>query len=96
MRKQPANKRYLCRCGSVKGNHSKRCSRCAGIPDRGSRTKQVITEVANGLTFKEIALKWNRSLKTVEYHWGAAKAKFHLHSQVDAVKCALRNEWISL
>lgn len=60
------------------------------------RLRQVIVGISEGQTFKQIAGNWGRSVKTVEWAWHKAKRKYGLKTQVDAVKFALRQKWITL
>jgi DNA-binding NarL/FixJ family response regulator len=81
-------------CGGVKADKNKLCWECRYKTK--DRIQQVITGLANSKTLKEIAQEWGRSVKTVEYFWAGAKAKFGLQCYQDCVKHAYREGWITL
>lgn len=57
------------------------------------RVRQVIVELARGKSIKEIAFKWHRSARTVEWHWGKAKLRYGFQCYVDAARYAYRHHW---
>jgi DNA-binding NarL/FixJ family response regulator len=56
------------------------------------REEQIIREVANGLTNREVADKLNLSEKTVKYYMTNVMQKLHARNRVEAVT-ALRRQW---
>ncbi|MDH4871585.1 response regulator transcription factor [Pseudomonas sp. BN515] len=56
------------------------------------REEQIIREVANGLTNREVADKLNLSEKTVKYYMTNVMQKLHARNRVEAV-AALRRQW---
>lgn len=58
-----------------------------------NRVKQVIVAIAKGKCLKEIALEWNRSVKTAEGHWAEAKRRYGFQCYVDAARYAYRHHW---
>ncbi|AYF85819.1 MULTISPECIES: response regulator transcription factor [unclassified Pseudomonas] len=56
------------------------------------REEQIIREVANGLTNREVADRLNLSEKTVKYYMTNVMQKLHARNRVEAVT-ALRRQW---
>ncbi|MBM7060618.1 response regulator transcription factor [Pseudomonas sp. UL073] len=56
------------------------------------REEEVIREVAQGLTNREVAEKFGLSEKTVKHHMGSVMAKLHARNRVEAVT-AVRQHW---
>lgn len=97
----PRQQRFKCpECGGYKRPESKLCLKCynpeAYANPSGTRMRQVVTLIAEGLSIKDIASHLKISDKTVEYHWGIAKARLGFRSYVDAVKYAIRHHLIEL
>lgn len=98
MKKQKANPNAICpKCGGAKGKGKKLCRDCSHHGhQRSNRIQQVIVALAQGKMLKEIAYEWNRSVKTVEHHWGQAKAKHGFQSYIDAVLYAVAHGLVEL
>lgn len=62
--------------------------------DLTHREEQIIREVANGLTNREVAAKLGLSEKTVKYYMTNVMQKLHARNRVEAV-AALRRYWES-
>ncbi len=62
------------------------------IADLTHREEQIIREVANGLTNREIALKLSLSEKTVKHYMTSVMQKLHVRNRVEAVT-AVRQHW---
>jgi DNA-binding NarL/FixJ family response regulator len=58
------------------------------------REREVVQQVAEGRTNKEIALRLNISIKTVETHRASAMRKLKLRTTADLVRYAVRNQLI--
>lgn len=61
-----------------------------------SREQEVLVLIAEGLTNPEIAEKLFISVKTVDRHRENMMQKLNVHSRIDLVKFAIKNELISL
>lgn len=62
--------------------------------DLTHREEQIIREVANGLTNREVAVKLGLSEKTVKYYMTNVMQKLHARNRVEAV-AAVRRYWES-
>lgn len=60
------------------------------------RLIEVVTLIAEGFSLKLTASILGLSVKTVEYHWRACKAKLGFRSYADAVRYAIKNNLIKL
>jgi DNA-binding NarL/FixJ family response regulator len=60
------------------------------------RERETIQLIAEGLSSKEIALKLNVSLKTVETHRTSLMRKIGAHTVADVVRYAIRNDIASV
>jgi len=60
------------------------------------RQRQVVTDIASGLSTKEIAQKWGRSEKNVEYHRMQAQLRLRVRimPQVFFTHFALAKGWV--
>ena len=54
------------------------------------RETQVLTLVAQGLTYKEVGAKLNLSERTIKYHMGEIVGRLHLESRAQAIEYARR------
>ena len=54
------------------------------------RETQVLTLVAQGLTYKEVGAKLNLSERTIKYHMGEIVGRLHLESRSEAIEYARR------
>jgi DNA-binding NarL/FixJ family response regulator len=54
------------------------------------RETQVLTLVAQGLTYKEVGAKLNLSERTIKYHMGEIVGRLHLESRAKAIEYARR------
>jgi DNA-binding NarL/FixJ family response regulator len=54
------------------------------------RETQVLTLVAQGLTYKEVGAKLNLSERTIKYHMGEIVGRLHLASRAEAIDYARR------
>jgi DNA-binding NarL/FixJ family response regulator len=54
------------------------------------RETQVLTLVAQGLTYKEVGAKLNLSERTIKYHMGEIVGRLHLDSRAEAIEYARR------
>jgi DNA-binding NarL/FixJ family response regulator len=54
------------------------------------RETQVLTLVAQGLTYKEVGAKLNLSERTIKYHMGEIVGRLHLDSRAQAIQYAHR------
>ena len=54
------------------------------------RETQVLTLVAQGLTYKEVGAKLNLSERTIKYHMGEIVGRLHLESRTQAIEYARR------
>lgn len=54
------------------------------------RETQVLTLVAQGLTYKEVGAKLNLSERTIKYHMGEIVGRLHLESRAEAIQYARR------
>ena len=54
------------------------------------RETQVLTLVAQGLTYKEVGAKLNLSERTIKYHMGEIVGRLHLESRTEAIEYARR------
>lgn len=61
-----------------------------------SREQEVLVHIAEGLTNPEIAEKLFISVKTVDRHRENMMQKLDMHSRIDLVKFAIKNDLISL
>lgn len=62
--------------------------------DLTHREEQIIREVSNGLTNREVAAKLGLSEKTVKYYMTNVMQKLHARNRVEAV-AAVRRYWES-
>lgn len=96
MQHRAANKRHICpKCGGAKDLKSKICFSCRRKTFK-NRTDEVVIALAQGKTIKQIAMDWEISEGTVEYHWAMAKAMYGLQCHVDAVLFALHRGMVKL
>lgn len=65
-----------------------------GIAELTHREEQIIREVANGLTNREVAEKFSLSEKTVKHYMTSVMQKLHVRNRVEAVT-AIRHHWDS-
>lgn len=56
-----------------------------------NREEQIVSCLARGMTVKEIAEKYELSVKTVEAHKSNLMAKLSVHSQVELLRWAVKN-----
>lgn len=61
-----------------------------------AREKEVVKLVADGKTYKEIALILGLSSKTVDCHSQRIKRKTQCHSVALLVRFAIKNGWVEL
>jgi two-component system NarL family response regulator len=54
------------------------------------RETQVLTLVAQGLTYKEVGAKLNLSERTIKYHMGEIVGRLHLEGRAEAIEYARR------
>jgi two-component system NarL family response regulator len=66
---------------------SARTARTEGLT---ARQLQVLTMVAEGLTYKEVGMKLHLSERTVKYHMGEIVERLHLENRAQAVAHAQR------
>ncbi|NQD96294.1 response regulator transcription factor, partial [Pseudomonas sp. CrR25] len=65
-----------------------------GFAELTHREEQIIREVANGLTNREVAQKLSLSEKTVKHYMTNLMQKLHVRNRVEAVT-AVRHHWKS-
>ncbi len=65
------------------------------IEGLSSRQMQVLTLVAHGLLYKEVAAELGFSERTVKYHMGEIIARLHLDNRAQVIEYARRMGWIS-
>jgi DNA-binding NarL/FixJ family response regulator len=58
------------------------------------RQMQVLTLVAQGLLYKEVAARLGLSERTVKYHMGEIVARLHLDNRAQVVEWARRMGWV--
>jgi DNA-binding NarL/FixJ family response regulator len=63
-----------------------------GIAELTHREEQIIREVANGLTNREVAEKLSLSEKTVKHYMTSVMQKLHVRNRVEAVT-AIQHHW---
>jgi DNA-binding NarL/FixJ family response regulator len=67
-----------------------------GVEDRppaeslSLRETQVLTLVAQGLTYKEVGARLNLSERTIKYHMGEIVGRLHVDSRAGAIEYARR------
>ena len=66
-----------------------------GLAELTHREEQIIREVANGLTNREVAAKLSLSEKTVKHYMTSVMQKLHARNRVEAVT-AVRRYWKSV
>jgi DNA-binding NarL/FixJ family response regulator len=75
-----------------------RAVRAAARADEGeglsARQMKVLTLVAQGMVYKEVAAELGFSERTVKYHMGEIVARLHLDNRAQAVEYARRMGWI--
>jgi two-component system NarL family response regulator len=59
-----------------------------------SREQEVLTLVARGLTYKEVAQQLCLSERTIKYHMGEIIARLHLGNKAQVVQHAKRSGWV--
>ncbi len=59
-----------------------------------TRQMQVLTLVARGMLYKEVAAKLGFSERTVKYHMGEIVARLHLENRAQVVEYARRMGWV--
>ncbi len=64
------------------------------IEGLSSRQMQVLTLVAQGLLYKEIAAQLGFSERTVKYHMGEIVARLHLDNRAQVIEYARRIGWV--
>jgi DNA-binding NarL/FixJ family response regulator len=60
------------------------------------RETEVMRQIAQGFSNKEIALELNISVKTVETYKARAMEKLQLHSRADIVQYAIQQGWLTI
>ena len=65
-----------------------------GIEGLSSRQMQVLTLVAQGLMYKEVAAKLGLGERTVKYHMGEIVARLHLDNRAQVIEYARRMGWV--
>jgi DNA-binding NarL/FixJ family response regulator len=60
------------------------------------RETEVIRQIAQGFSNKEIAVQLNISVKTVETYKARAMEKLQLHSRADIVQYAIQQGWLTI
>lgn len=65
--------------------------RTSSISNLTEREKEILIEIANGSSNKEIAIKLNLSVKTVDSHRTNIMKKLDIHNVVSLVKFALKS-----
>ena len=58
------------------------------------RQMQVLTLVAQGLLYKEVAARLGFSERTVKYHMGEIVARLHLDNRAQVIEYARRMGWV--
>jgi len=61
------------------------------FPDLSDRQKQILSLVAEGLTYKEVGAKVNLAERTIKYHVGEILARLHLKSRAEATRLFRQN-----
>ena len=64
------------------------------IEGLSSRQMQVLTLVAQGLMYKEVAAKLGLGERTVKYHMGEIIARLHLDNRAQVIEYARRMGWV--
>ncbi len=59
-----------------------------------SREQEVLTLVARGFTYKEVAEQLCLSERTIKYHMGEIIARLHLENKAQVVQHAKRSGWV--
>jgi DNA-binding NarL/FixJ family response regulator len=80
--------------GKLISNLKKHIDGERSITELTHREEQIIREVANGLTNREIALQLSLSEKTVKHYMSSVMQKLHARNRVEAVT-AVRRHWKS-
>ncbi len=60
-------------------------------PELSPRQIQVLTLVAQGLTYKEVGEKLFLSERTIKYHMGQIVARLHIHHRAEVIEYARRS-----
>lgn len=60
-------------------------------PNLSPRQIQVLTLVAQGLTYKEVGEKLFLSERTIKYHMGQIVARLHIHNRTEVIDYARRS-----
>jgi two-component system NarL family response regulator len=58
-----------------------------------ARQSQILTLVAQGLTYKQVGLKLNLSERTIKYHMGEIVQRLHLENRAQVVAYAKQLKW---
>lgn len=64
------------------------------IEGLSSRQMQVLTLVAQGLMYKEVAAKLGLGERTVKYHMGEIVARLHMDNRTQVIEYARRMGWV--
>ncbi len=64
------------------------------IEGLSSRQMQVLTLVAQGLMYKEVAAKLGLGERTVKYHMGEIVARLHMDNRAQVIEYARRMGWV--
>jgi DNA-binding NarL/FixJ family response regulator len=79
--------------GLLNKNSDKDASPRVRLSDRET---EVIRQIAQGFSNKEIAVQLNISVKTVETYKARAMEKLQLHSRADIVQYAIQQGWLTI
>jgi DNA-binding NarL/FixJ family response regulator len=69
-------------------------ARADEVEGLSARQMKVLTLVAQGMVYKEVAAELGFSERTVKYHMGEIVARLHLDNRAQAVEYARRMGWI--
>jgi DNA-binding NarL/FixJ family response regulator len=69
-------------------------ARADEVEGLSARQMKVLTLVAQGMVYKEVAAELGFSERTVKYHMGEIVARLHLENRAQAVEYARRMGWI--
>jgi DNA-binding NarL/FixJ family response regulator len=69
-------------------------ARLDGIEGLSAQQMKVLTLVAQGMVYKEVAAQLGFSERTVKYHMGEIVARLHLDNRAQAIEYARRMGWI--
>jgi DNA-binding NarL/FixJ family response regulator/signal transduction histidine kinase len=61
------------------------------LPDLSDRQKQILSLVAEGLTYKEVGVRVNLAERTIKYHVGEILGRLHLKSRAEATRLFREN-----